>query len=383
MDTPSSGSKCTLLSGLYALQTKAGFTASQNVTYTTWVQSLETSIVLNASYSTAEAKLAAVATAFQQFELEYSAIYTKVQYLNISTWGPVDTVCQVTKEWNYEASIELVLQSSADGNCKLFDLLLEKCSGDSEKYTALKAFIDSRLKAIVSNSALSETECLVEINKAFTAEFFVGAQASWSTYFYSLQLESFSFAQWSSVAITYQQQTEYSVVLSGQGMDCPFILSLNATLSSTAYTNTQKGFIKQLMNYFIQQWTTVTTVEARLALISMKFSESIDLSYSYFACLNSIPLSGGFSGCWGAQGSWWDLIVLSCQKPTLPTDCGCVKPTWAPEVPPTTAAPTEVTEGTTVEASTTEASSDTTWDSTFSSITFGSTTPECSCSCEM
>uniref|UniRef100_A0AC34GH02 Uncharacterized protein n=1 Tax=Panagrolaimus sp. ES5 TaxID=591445 RepID=A0AC34GH02_9BILA len=92
------------------------------------------------------------------------------------------------------------------------------------------------------------------------------------------------------------------------------------------------------MTYFTLQWSTVTysTVEARLNLISMKFSESIDLSSSYFGVLNSINIQG--------FGSFGNVITISCQKNTIPPSCGCTVPVFT-----TTAMPT-----TTIAASTTE-----------------------------
>uniref|UniRef100_A0AC34GCC2 Uncharacterized protein n=1 Tax=Panagrolaimus sp. ES5 TaxID=591445 RepID=A0AC34GCC2_9BILA len=69
----------------------------------------------------------------------------------------------------------------------------------------------------------------------------------------------------------------------------PLITYFTATLSSPSYTTTQKGFIKQLTTYFKQQFPTLTLAN-RKDIFSKKFTESIDLSYSYFKCLNSIPL---------------------------------------------------------------------------------------------
>lgn len=403
LTVPSGSTRCTLVQGLYTLTTKAALTSAQNATFTAWVNTLESSIINNAAVPTAEGKFNLIAAAFEKFSFDQTVIYKQVQYLNISTWGPFETVTRVTTEWNMQSSLELIVASSAHGNCKLFDLLLSACAGDSAKQSALSAFIDSDLKAIVSSTTMSQTEVITAIYQAFQTKFFV-TNPSWVSYFYSLNLNGyFAFSQWSDVAVTYQRQTTITTTLSGSGMDCPFILAMNATLATTGqYSNTQKAFIKNLMNFFIQQWTTVTTVEARLTLISMKFSESIDLSYSYFACLNSIQIQG--------FGSWWDLIIYSCQKTTIPPSCGCVVPTFAPDT--TTAAPmpttteaievstTEAIE-TTAEASTTEfptefstegttemitefstdATSDFTWDSS-SPITFPSTDGGCSCTCE-
>jgi hypothetical protein len=393
--TPPSATKCTLISGLYTLTTKAGFTLAQNNTYNAWVQSIETTIVNNVALTTNKAKFQLISAEFEKFSLEQSTIWSKVQFMNISTWGAVEHVTKITNEWNMESSLSLVVASSSSGNCKLFDLLLEGCQGDTEKHTALSAFIESDLKTIVKGSAtMTQTEVITAVYKAFQTKFFV-SNPTWKTNFYSLNLSGyFAFSQWSEVAVSYERSVTVTTTLSGSGMDCPFILAMNKTLSMTTYTNTQKGFIKNLMNYFIQQWASVTTVEARMTLISMKFSESIDLSYSYFSVLNSIQIEG--------FGSWYDLIILSCQKPTMPPSCGCVVPTFAPdtttapmvptttpmievtttEAMETTEMPTDFTTEATTEFST-EATSESTWDSSFSTITFASTTEGCTCSCEM
>jgi hypothetical protein len=424
LDVPSGSTSCKLISGLYALSTKAAFTASQNSTYVQWINKIEVDVVKNTAITTKKAKFIKIAALFEKFQLEQSALYSKVQYFNISTWGPFETIAQISTEWNMQSSLELIVATSSKGNCKLFDLLLSACSGDSEKHTALTAFIETKLKMIVMDKSKTQVQVIKEIYKEFQTNFFVGTKSSWMTYFYTLSLEGyFSFSQWSSVAVTYERQTSIEVTLSGQGTDCPFIVSLNAALSSSAYTTTQKGFIKQLSTYFTQQWSTVTTYEARLNLISMKFSESIDLSYSYFGCLNSINIQG--------FGSFWNLIIFSCQKNTIPPTCGCTVPvftttamptttiaattttemptTTTTEMPTTSTTPMMTTEEVTTEMSTempttmmstemtteaattemsstsmsTEATSETTWDSTFSSITFPSTTSGCSCSCEM
>jgi hypothetical protein len=412
LDVPTGSTSCKLVSGLYAMSSKAALTATQNATYNLWIQKIETDIVKNVAITTKKAKLIKIAALFEKLQFSESVIYSKIQYLNISTWGPFETVVQVSSEWNMQSSLELVVASSSKGNCKLFDLLLSACSADAEKYTALSAFIESDLKIIVKDKTKTQKDIIKAIFKAFKTKFFTGAQSSWMTYFYTLDLSGyFTFSQWNDVAVTYERETTVEVALAGQGMDCPFILSLNATLSSSTYTLTQKGFIKQLMNYFIQQWSTTITIEARLTLISMKYSESIDLSYSYFGCLNSIQING--------FGSFWNLIIFSCQKPRLPTTCGCPVPTFSdevttemPEMPttemvemttevttempttmmttemttemPTTEMSTEMTtEMPTTEFTSTQATSETTWDSTFSSITFPSTTQGCSCSCQM
>lgn len=315
LQKPSGADKCTLISGLYGLTTKAGFTVAQNTTFTTWIQSIETTIVNNGVLPTNKDKFQLISAEFEKFSMEQSTLWSKVQYLNISTWGAVEHVTKITNEWNMESSLSLVVASSSNGNCKLFDLLLQGCAGDSEKHTALSAFIESDLKTIVKGSAtMTQTEVITAVYKAFKNKFFV-TNPTWMTYFYSMNLSGyFAFSQWSEVAVSYERSVTVTTVLSGSGMDCPFILAMNKTLSMTTYTNTQKGFIKNLMNYFIQQWTTVTTVEARMTLISMKFSESIDLSYSYFACLNSIQIEG--------FGSWYDLIILSCQVSSFELDTG-------------------------------------------------------------
>ena len=414
LDVPSGSTSCKLISGLYAMSSKAALTATQNATYNQWIQKIEIDVVKNAAISTKKAKFIKIAALFEKFQFDYNLIYSKIQYLNISTWGPFETVVQVSSEWNMQSSLELVVASSSKGNCKLFDLLLSACQGDIEKHTALSAFIESDLKVIVKDKTKTQKDIIKAIFKAFKTKFFMGTQSTWMTYFYTLDLSGyFTFSQWNDVAVTYEREDTVQVALAGQGMDCPFILSLNATLSSSTLTLTQKGFIKQLMNYFIQQWSTTITIEARITLISMKYSESIDLSYSYFGCLNSIDIKG--------FGSFWNLIIFSCQKSHLPTTCGCPVPTYSdevttemPEMPttemvemttemPTTEMPTTMmttemtteaastempttemtTEMPTTESSSTQATSETTWDSTFSSITFPSTTQGCSCSCQM
>jgi hypothetical protein len=392
LDVPSGSTSCKLVSGLYAMSTKAALTATQNATYNLWIQKIETDVVNNVAITTKKAKFIKIAALFEKFQFDQLAIYSKIQYLNISTWGPFETVVQVSSEWNQAQSMELIVASSSNGNCKLFDLLLSACQGDIEKHTALSAFIESDLKIIVKDKTKTQKDIIKAIFKAFKNKFFIGTKSTWMTYFYTLDISGyFSFGQWNDVAATYESEETVEVTLAGQGMDCPFILSLNSSLSSTTLTLTQKGFIKQLMNYFIQQWSTVITIEARLTLISMKYSESIDLSYSYFGCLNSIDIKG--------FGSFWKLIIFSCQKPRLPVSCGCPVPTFSDEVTtempelPTTemettmmtteAASTEFTTEMTTEFTSTQATSETTWDSTFSSITFPSTTQGCSCSCQM
>jgi len=407
LDVPSGSSSCKLISGLYALPPKSNFTITQNATFNSWVQMIETNIVKNVSISPNKKKLQMIADSFEKLNVEDSDLYKKFKYSNISTWGPVDTVTRVSTEWSFEMSLELVVATSSKGNCKLFDKLLSACSEDSEKHQALSEFIESDLKIIVKDKTKTQKDIIKAINKALKTKFFVGTtRSTWMKYFSNLKLDGyFAFSQWNSAALTFERETSYEIVLTGEGMDCPFIVSLNATLSSMDFTITQKGTIKQIMNYFIEQWKTVKTMEARLNLISMKFSEIIDASYSNFACFNKIQIQG-------FEGSFWDLIIFSCHKVKIPTSCGCPVPTFSDEVSTTVAAvasttpemmmttempstempSTEMsTEMPTTEMSTegsteftTEAStSGSTWDSTFSSITFPSTTQGCSCSCEM
>jgi hypothetical protein len=399
LDIESGSSSCKLISGLYSLSSSSqgNLTPTQNATYNLWIQKIETDVVNNPSIGTKKAKFQKIAALFKKFSLEQTSIYSKIQYLNITTWGPVETVVRVSTEWNFETSLELVLPTSSKGNCKLFDLLLSACSGDSEKHQALSDFIESDLKMIVSDKTKSQKDLIKAIHKAMKTKFFVGSRAEWMTYFYTLDLEGyFAFSQWSEAAVTFERETSYEIILSGQGIDCPFIGALNKALSMSTYTISQKGHIKQLMNYFNQTFTysSMTTMEARLNVISMKFSESIDTSYGYFKMLNSIEIEG--------FGSWWDLIILSCHKTRIPVSCGCPIPTYSDEITTTempemmttemsTEMPTTemTTEGTTEMSTegttefTTEATSGSTWDSTFSSITFPSTTQGCTCTCEV
>jgi hypothetical protein len=391
LTVPSGSTSCTLISGLSALSTKANFTASQTTIFNAFVKNIETTIVKNTTYyTTNQARFTAIAEQFDNLGMNQAAIYNGIKYLNISTWGPVDFVVQITKESHFKLSLELVVAQSLKGDCKLFDLLLSACSGDSEKHSALSAFIESDLKAIVKDKSKSQTEVLIAIKASLETKFFIGTRASWNVFFFKLRLPGFcQFSRVWDVAFTYQRKTSLSVVLGGQGMECPFIVSLNATLSSSSYTTVQKGFIKQLMNYFIQQWTVTVTIEARMNLISMKFSEACDTSYAYFAVLNGISIQGFNGGC------WWDLIIISCQIDRIPTSCGCPIPTLevSTEAPTTTVelttteAATTTAEMSTTEAATTEGASTTiegsTWDTSFSGITFPSTMEGCSCSCEM
>jgi hypothetical protein len=401
LTVPSGSTSCTLISGLSALSTKANFTATQTTIYNAFVKNMETNIVKNSAYSTNKDKFNAIVEQFDNLAISNAAIYAGVRFLNISTWGPVDFVVQITKETHYKLSLELVVATSLKGDCKLFDTLLSACAGDSEKHSALSAFIESDLKAIVKDKSKSQTEILITIKKTLETKFFIGTRYSWSFYFFKLRLPGFcQFSRVWDVAFTYQRKASLSVVLGGQGMDCPFIVSLNATLSNSTFTTVQKGFIKQLMNYFIQQWTVTITIEARIKLISMKFSESCDTSPAYFSVLNIISIQGFEGGC------WWDMIIISCQIDRIPDSCGCPIPTLeftTTELPttlaPTTEAETTTTEAatstvemTTEEASTTEAATTegasttiegSTWDTTFSGITFPSTMEGCSCSCEM
>uniref|UniRef100_A0A914XYY9 Uncharacterized protein n=1 Tax=Panagrolaimus superbus TaxID=310955 RepID=A0A914XYY9_9BILA len=213
LDVPSGSTSCKLVSGLYALSTKAAFTVSQNSTYVQWINKIETDVVKNTAISTKKAKLIKIAALFEQFQLEQTVIYSKVQYFNISTWGPFETIAQVSTEWNMQSSLELIVATSSKGNCKLFDLLLSACSGDSEKHTALSAFIESDLKMIVSDKTKSQTQVIKQIYKEFETKFFIGTKSSWKTYFYTLSLDGyFSFSQWSSVAVTYERQTSIELV---------------------------------------------------------------------------------------------------------------------------------------------------------------------------
>uniref|UniRef100_A0A914P6A4 Uncharacterized protein n=1 Tax=Panagrolaimus davidi TaxID=227884 RepID=A0A914P6A4_9BILA len=322
LQTPSGGTHCTLIQGMYDLTTKAGLTATENSTYISWVQSIETNIIQNAGITDENEKFLLVAAEMQKLELEQTIIYSKVEFVNISSWSAFQNVIQISREWTFESSLELILATSASGNCKLFDLLLSASAPDPAKQTALQAFIDTECKPIIANSSMSQTEIIIEIYRKFEDEFFTGSQATWKTWFYSLKLNGFfAFSQWSDAAESYYKETIYESILEGEGFECPFILALNKTLSSSKYTLTQKGFIKQLMNYFIQQFPG-KTVEQRLTLISMKFSESIDLSYTYFACLGGISIEG-----WG---NFYDLIIFSCQYQTIPPTCGCVVPTFEP-----------------------------------------------------
>uniref|UniRef100_A0A914YXA5 Uncharacterized protein n=1 Tax=Panagrolaimus superbus TaxID=310955 RepID=A0A914YXA5_9BILA len=322
LQTPPGGAHCTLIQGMYDLTPKAQLTATENSTYISWVQTIEINIIQNAAITSDNEKFLLVAAEMQKLEFEQTVIYSKVEFLNISSWSAFQNVIQISREWTFESSLELILATSASGNCKLFDLLLSASSSDPAKQTALSAFIDTECKPIIANSSKSQKEIIVEIHRKFEDEFFVGAQAQWRAWFYSLKLEGFfAFSQWSDAAESYYKETIYESILEGEGLQCPFILALNKTLSSTLYTPTQKGFIKQLMTYFTQQFTG-KTVEQRLTLISMKFSESIDLSYSYFSTLGGITIEG-----WG---NFYDLIIFSCQYQTIPSDCGCVIPTFEP-----------------------------------------------------
>uniref|UniRef100_A0AC34FZL5 Uncharacterized protein n=1 Tax=Panagrolaimus sp. ES5 TaxID=591445 RepID=A0AC34FZL5_9BILA len=74
-------------------------------------------------------------------------------FLQISYCFYIETISQISTEWNMQSSLELIVATSSKGNCKLFDLLLSACSGDSEKHTALTAFIESDLKMIVTDKS--------------------------------------------------------------------------------------------------------------------------------------------------------------------------------------------------------------------------------------
>uniref|UniRef100_A0A914P9D6 Uncharacterized protein n=1 Tax=Panagrolaimus davidi TaxID=227884 RepID=A0A914P9D6_9BILA len=294
-------------------------------------------------------------------------VYDSIRYLNITTWGPVEEFIQI---WSmkYVDSLwkKIQTKNSATCRCVLYEDFIKaaQTSSDTTLLQYLQNNYDSSLCAINTETMYKWHLFLQtpQIKNRITKFMIVGD--------FSIQLIQ-------HLAKAYLSEARYNSYFEPPAptSEYPLLIFFDPILTFTNYSITQKSFIKQIRNYYKQQFP-LTNLDGRQQLFSKKFCESIDLTFTYFALLNGIPLdpSDGITH--------FDLIIyvsrrdylLSTRQPyitTAPAPCVITTSTTTVRTTPTT---TTTKKPTTTTTTTSKPSTTTTTTTTPKPTTTSTTT---------
>uniref|UniRef100_A0A914YSW5 Uncharacterized protein n=1 Tax=Panagrolaimus superbus TaxID=310955 RepID=A0A914YSW5_9BILA len=242
--------------------------------------------------------------------------FQTLRFKNISTWGPLENVYALTDQYyilgssssNVDGIWASIKTQKANGYCQLYDSLLTAASnyesGNAEALAYLQASYSPQMCTVTEDTMLlwhkmCEGDIPADI-KTFLGDLFIG--------------DFFYFNEFCRAAAAYRRLDIYDKYF---GTPDPLLVRTmnNSVFSPQAanFTITQKGFIKQTYSYFTQKFPLLSSIPQRQNLVEMKFSEILDMSYSYFQAFNYVQMEK-------YDGNFYEMIRHICQRNFLTSE---------------------------------------------------------------
>ena len=229
-------------------------------------------------------------------------IYSMIQHLNITTPGPsaipIAQIFYMVTEKDVEIAWNLIKTTTPSGRCEAFVKMTEVMANFGN---AARTLFNARYNAAlcqVTRTTMTQWYTLLK-NVVFRYAYFpynLNAAPELTVDAFIRVVKAFRPAVYESYFVpapTY-----------------PIIDGLLGTMAMNNLTNTQKGFLKNTASYFNQSLPLLATPDERLNWFSMKFSESIDLSYSYYSVQTGLEFKDG-------EAKYMDILMWTCQKEAL------------------------------------------------------------------
>uniref|UniRef100_A0A914PZW7 Uncharacterized protein n=1 Tax=Panagrolaimus davidi TaxID=227884 RepID=A0A914PZW7_9BILA len=229
-------------------------------------------------------------------------VYDTIKYFNITTWGPVEEFIQI---WSmkYVDSLWKKIQTKNSATCR--------CVLYEDFIKAAQTSYDTTLLQYLQNN-YDPSLCAINSETMYKWHLFLQSPQIKNRITKFLIVGDFSIQLIQHLAKAYLSEARYNSYFEPPtpASEYPLLIYFDPILTFTNYSLTQKGFIKQIRNYFKQQFPLLN-LDGRQQLFSKKFCESIDLTYTYYALLNTIPLdpSDGINH--------FDLIIYVSRKEFL------------------------------------------------------------------
>uniref|UniRef100_A0A914Q9W4 Uncharacterized protein n=1 Tax=Panagrolaimus davidi TaxID=227884 RepID=A0A914Q9W4_9BILA len=239
-----------------------------------------------------------------------------LRFKNISTWGPLENVYALTDQYyilgssssNVDGIWAPIKKQTCCGYCQLYDSLLTAASnyetGNAEALAYLQASYSPEMCTVTENTMfLWYKMCEVDIPasiKTFLHDQFIGNR--------------FYFNEFCRAAAAYRKLDIYDKYF--EIPDPLLVKTMNNSVfydQAANFTLTQKAFIKQISSYFAQQFPLLSTIPQRQNLVGMKFSESLDLTDSYFKIFNYVQMEK-------YDGNFYEMIRHNCQRNFLTSE---------------------------------------------------------------
>uniref|UniRef100_A0A914PGF1 Uncharacterized protein n=1 Tax=Panagrolaimus davidi TaxID=227884 RepID=A0A914PGF1_9BILA len=245
-------------------------------------------------------------------------LYDSIRYLNITTWGPVEEFIQIwSMKYVGPLWMKIVTKSKGSSRCLLYDQF-ERGFLDFFEYNNLntstsKLTEEERVTLEYLDNNYDPSLCIVNADTMYKWYQFLQTPLikNWSTKSIDIAWD-FSIQVLQYLVKAYLTEARYNSYFEPPipTSEYPLLTYYDAALLSANFSITQKGFIKQVRNYYKLQFPSLN-LEGRQQLLLKRFSADIDLSYSYFAVFNRIPLdpSDGITH--------YDLILYLSRKDDL------------------------------------------------------------------
>uniref|UniRef100_A0A914PSG3 Uncharacterized protein n=1 Tax=Panagrolaimus davidi TaxID=227884 RepID=A0A914PSG3_9BILA len=232
----------------------------------------------NSAYQFANVSTLAQLINFQYELIELCPIvYESIKYKNITTWGPVEEFIQIWYMRFIDSLWTKIQSRTSTCRCILYDDFISAAASD----TVLSQYLQNNYDPAF---------CLVNDQTMYRWHLLLQTAPIKNRMTKFLKIGDFSIQLVQAIAKAYLTEDRYNSYfeLPTNG-DYPLLTYMNATLSSTNWTTSEKASTAQLRNFYKQQFPSLD-LAGRQQLLLTKFSESIDLNYVTFASLNRIPL---------------------------------------------------------------------------------------------
>jgi hypothetical protein len=284
-------SGCALIE--FFLEISESLKGQQKTDFLAWIQLIQDEILAAEFDLTNEVKFVKIAYSLKVFFATHADIEVILQYKEIVGWGLLKDIFSVAIDINAELIVDLI-KLDGNGNCQLFEGLLNFTSGNSQQHAAVVILIEE-IREILIDVNIEFDEQVTAIYVKFQA--FFEAHVDWEFDFKSgCEIGSFGiFWQFIDVCQVYWQISTLDVVLGGDASECGIIKALEAASKNSSFNLLIKAQFSQLKTKLIIAFQSEVDISIRLEIFADICFEYLQNETFMIEFVNSCGISG-----WGS-----------------------------------------------------------------------------------
>ncbi|KAI1704074.1 hypothetical protein Ddc_16291 [Ditylenchus destructor] len=294
---------CELTDALYNISLI--LTVEQRTIFLEFIEYIKVTILIDVTLTDIE-KVVRCSYALKHFCSQNIDIYYKIAFEFIGSWGRCIDFVYVSVDLQAVITEKIVTLDS-NGDCELFEALLNATQGNQQQYEAVLELIEELRVTVFANVELTYAQKLAKCHEIIVAFFEVHVE--WQSSFYEIEITGYgSFESYVDVCHGYYRALTIGKVISGSSdSDCVLLAALTEASANTSFSLSVRNQIKELHDKLQAYFVIEIDISIRLQYISQQCFQVFQVEEFIVQVLDLISCEVD-GELWGL---WYDVLWCS------------------------------------------------------------------------